>query len=223
MHVTKSWSVSRLFLRTQDDAMYITSGEGAHSHYDRIITWNDANGWSFKFSAGGSDAEFSTLNEQRCFVPSQLMGVRRRRHLLLPQQRAERGYVGAVIENIRIEDPIADVSGLYSPRSHTNNGVKKGEVPTATLRNITFANIVATNFSTTRHSQHGKPLPHGLPNQLRGSRVAQVAVSNVRFVNITIGGFGLPEVIREDSMFNLSTDVPGSLVNVTVDGKLVAG
>lgn len=90
--------------------------------------------------------------------------------------------------------------------------MKKGEVPSATFRNMTFANIVATNFSTTRHTQHGKPLPHGLPNQLRGSSV-----------NITIGGFGLAEVIREDSMFKLSTDVPGSLVNVTVDGKLVAG
>jgi len=67
VHVTKSWSVSRLFLRTQDDAMYITSGEGAHSHYDRIITWNDANGWSFKFSAGGGDAEFSTFKRTATF------------------------------------------------------------------------------------------------------------------------------------------------------------
>jgi hypothetical protein len=215
VHVTKSWSVSRLFLRTQDDAMYITSGEGAHSHYDRIITWNDANGWSFKFSAGGGDAEFSTLTNSDVLYHRNSWAYGEG-GIFCYRSSVQNGVMsGLVIENIQIEDPLPTFP-VFILRVPTLVNKRREE------RRGPFRNVPQHYLCKYRRHQF---LHHAAyaAREAVATRASEINISNVRFVNITIGGFGLAEVIREDSMFNLSTDVPGSLVNVTVDGKLVAG
>jgi hypothetical protein len=52
VHVFDSWRVSDLFLRTQDDSLYVACGDGCKSTFSRITTWNDANGVAFLFSPG---------------------------------------------------------------------------------------------------------------------------------------------------------------------------
>lgn len=58
VHVGGYWKVSDLFLRTQDDAIYIAAGHKGVT-LDRITTWSDANGASFIFTSctGGSNTE----------------------------------------------------------------------------------------------------------------------------------------------------------------------
>lgn len=57
VHVFGSWNVSDLFLRTQDDSLYLDCGGGAAASFERITTWNDANGVAFLFSPGGGSIE----------------------------------------------------------------------------------------------------------------------------------------------------------------------
>jgi len=57
VHVFSSWNVSDLFLRTQDDSLYLTCGEGCAAVFEGIVTWNDANGVAFLFSPGGGQAQ----------------------------------------------------------------------------------------------------------------------------------------------------------------------
>lgn len=41
LHVFRNWTVSDLFMRTQDDSMYLACGESCTTTFTRVTTWND--------------------------------------------------------------------------------------------------------------------------------------------------------------------------------------
>ena len=46
-----------------DDSMYLDSGGGTATTFDRVTTWNDANGCAFIYSAGGGDTSTNVLRD----------------------------------------------------------------------------------------------------------------------------------------------------------------
>jgi hypothetical protein len=215
VHVFASWAVSDLFLRTQDDSLYITCGTGCNTVYERISTWNDANGVAFLFSPSGGDAESVVLRNSEAMY-SRTSWFWWGPNTVFVQRGAGQGATmsGVRVENVSVEDPLP----AFNPfrLELFAEGVTEG-----TFKDISFTNISVANFSTIRKDLKGKPLPHGIPNTIFAApQGGGVNISNVAFLNVTFAGIPMRELITDPTYFNLST---GNLFNVTVDGVPVGG
>jgi hypothetical protein len=214
VHVFSSWQVSDLFLRTQDDSLYLTCGAGCTGVFERITTWNDANGVAFLFSPGGGDEQSGVVlrDSDAIYTRTSWFWWAGGSNTVFVQRGAAQGGVmsGVRVENVRVEDPLPAFNpfriDLFAP------GVTAG-----TFRDISFTNITVANFSTIREDLAGRPLPKGIPNALFAAPAGgAVNLTNVAFWNVSIAGQSMAALIRDPTVFNLSA---GNLFNVTVDGR----
>jgi hypothetical protein len=207
VHVFNSWTVSDLFLRTQDDSLYLSCGDKCSATFDRITTWNDANGVAFLFSPGGGSAEAGVVLRDSDAIYSRTSWYWWGPNTVFVNRGDAPGHAmsGVRVENVRVEDP----RPAFNPFRLELLTPAAG----ATFRDITFVNITVQNFSTIRHTLGGRtPLPYGIPNSIFAA--APCSISNVAFDNVTIAGRPMRDLVRYPSIFNLSA----GLVNVTVDG-----
>lgn len=212
VHVFSSWTVSDLFLRTQDDSLYLTCGDGCNATFDRITTWNDANGVAFLFSPGGGNAENVVFRDSDA-IYSRTSWFWWGPNTVFVQRGAGQGVAmsGVRVENVRVEDPLP----AFNP---FRIELFASGVTACTFRDVSFTNITVANFSTIRKDLAGKPLPHGIPNTIFAApqgRGDLVNISNVAFNGVTIAGIAMRDLISDPTIFNLSS---GNLFNVTVDG-----
>ena len=215
VHVFSSWKVSDLFLRTQDDSLYLTCGEGCAAVFERITTWNDANGVAFLFSPGGGQAQAGVVlrDSDAIYARTSWFWWNGGGNNVFVQRGGAQGSVmsGVRVENVRVEDRLPAFNpfriDLFSP------GVTAG-----TFRDISFTNVSVANFSTIREDLAGNPLPHGVPNALFAAPGRGMNITNVAFWNVSIAGQSMAALIRDATLFNLSA---GNLFNVTVDGVQV--
>ena len=213
VHVFASWQVSDLFLRTQDDALYLTCGAGCAGVFERITTWNDANGVAFLFSPGGGDEQSGVVlrDSDAIYSRTSWFWWAGGSNTVFVQRGAAQGGVmsGVRVENVRVEDPLPAFNpfriDLFAP------GVTAG-----TFRDVSFTNISVANFSTIREDLAGRPLPKGIPNALFAAPGSAMNLTNVAFWNVSIAGQSMAALIRDPTVFNLSA---GNLFNVTVDGR----
>ena len=213
VHIFSSWRVADLFLRTQDDSLYLTCGGGCSAQFERITTWNDANGAAFLFSPGGGDAQAGVVLRDSDVIYSRASWFWWSGGSVFVQRGAAQGSVmsGVRVENVRVEDPLP----AFNPFRLNLFG---GGSTASTLRDISFSHITVANFSTIRQDQSGRALPHGIPNTLFAAPGPGVNITNVAFTNVTIAGLPMLQLVADPSAFNLSS---GNLFNVTVDGVQV--
>ena len=216
LHVFSSWNVSDMFLRTQDDSMYLDCGGGSSTTFERITTWNDANGVAFLFSPSGGSVENGVVLHDSDAIYSRTSWYWWGPNTVFVQRGVADGQVmsGVLVDDVRIEDPLP----AFNPFRLDVFPSDGSPVPASfSFRNIMFRNIVAKNFSTIRANQDQQPLPRGIPNTIFAAS-STCNISNVSFENVTLAGFSMQDLIRDTTVFNLSS---GGLFNVTVDGRPV--
>jgi hypothetical protein len=210
VHVFDSWRVRDLFLRTQDDALYVSCGDGCAATFDRITTWNDANGVAFLFSPGAGVSMAGTVLRDSDVIYTRTSWYWWGPNTVFVNRGPDasgHAMSGAAVENVRVED-----------RFPAFNPFRLEVLPPAVgaaFCNISFTNISVANFSTIRSNplvHPPLPLPHGIPNTIYA--VAPSEIYNVAFNNVSIAGIAMRTLVRDPTIFNLSV----GLVNVTVDG-----
>ena len=149
-HMTGRALVQDCFLRTQDDATYIAADMDGVI-FERLVTWNDFNGSSFIFTAGGGGKNVTVRN---CDV------VYNRNRFNVNDPGADknnqwrehtggsvfclRGLLsGEVIENITVEDIRVDDDQIDRAIFWLNMQGSRTGLTNIAFRNITFRNITA--------------------------------------------------------------------------------
>jgi hypothetical protein len=217
VHVFSTWNVSDLFLRTQDDTLYLDCGPNSSSSFERITTWNDANGVAFLFSPSGGSAEAGVTLRDSDAIYTRTSWYWWGPNTVFVQRGVSENQVmsGVNVDGVRIEDPLPAFNPFrldVFPSTESSNSLS------FSFQNITFRNIVAKNFSTIRQGYPNPvPLPHGIPNTIFAASQA-CNISNVAFVNVTIAGLPMSQLIHDPTVFNVSSV---GLFNVTVDGEPV--
>ena len=209
VHVFGSWAVSDLFLRTQDDALYVTCGAGCAATFDRITTWNDANGCAFLFAVGGGEVEagLALRDSDAIYTRTSWYWWGPNTVFVNRGDAAGRPFAGVRIENVRVEDRLPAFNPFRIELLTPGVG--------AAFCNVSFANVSVANYSTIRENplvHPAQPLPHGIPNTIFAA--APASIYNVAFNNVSIAGIAMRDLVRDPTFFNLSA----GLLNVTVDG-----
>ena len=219
LHVFKNWHVSDLFMRTQDDSMYLDSGGGGATTFDRVTTWNDANGCAFIYSAGGGDTSTNILRDSTAIYAraswawwsgGRIFGLR----------HTSTGKVmsGVTVDRLVVEDRLPSLNA-WEFDATCNGGA--GSCKNAGFVNLSFTNVHIANWSTVR--SHGQTLlPKGVPNIMLtdlGAMMNNVSVNRIRFTNCTIGGVDLAATFKDGHSWNISKG--RSVHDITVDGKPV--
>lgn len=224
LHVFGNWHVSDLFMRTQDDSMYLSTGAGKSTTFERISTWNDANGCAFIFSAGGGDLEYSQLlNSTAIYARASWAYWSGGRIFGLRNVNTGMVQGGAMVDGVTCEDPLPslnawrfDATCKHGPGTCENCG----------FANLTFRNVHIKNFSTVHKAVHGVSpalLPHGQPNTMLtdvDSAKKNVTIHDIRFEKCTIAGQDLAVTFR-DEMYSWNVSHDKSVYAITVDGKPV--
>jgi hypothetical protein len=211
LHVFGNWDVTDLFMRTQDDSMYLSCGENCSTVFSRVTTWNDANGCAFIFSAGGGDRERAALLDSDVIYAraswAWWSGGRAFCH-----RGAATGVSmsGVRVDSVRVEDALPSLNAMQFDL--TGDGAP---VHNASFENVEFRNVRVANWSQVRRTLAGAPLPFGIPNKLFAAGPG-VVFRNVAFINVTIAGERMGAGVGNALKWNVSG--PGSLENVTVDG-----
>ena len=209
VHVFSSWVVSDLFLRTQDDALYVSCGDGCAATFAHVTTWNDANGVAFLFSPGGGDAQAGVVLRDSDAIYTRTSWYWWGPNTVFVNRGDAPGHAmsGVRVEDVRVED----VYPAFNPFRIELLTPAAG----AAFCNVSFTNVTVASASTIRADPRVHPplpLPHGIPNSIFA--VAPARIFNVAFDNVTIAGVSMRALVRDATVFNLSA----GLVNVTVDG-----
>ena len=213
LHVFGSWRVSRLFLRTQDDSMYLSSGDRRGdpscgiTQYSEVTTWNDANGASFCF---GSAYDNVLSNSDVIYARTSYdwwSGGR------VFSGRGSWQGSNVTISDVRLSDPLPSMNWLQ-----ISSNAEAG------FANIRFQNVtVASEANTARTCTSaggcncqpacpkGAQLPQGMPNLLTAK------VHNLSFSHVAVGGKSIAEVLFSPS-FNITKE---TVSDVFVDGRRV--
>jgi hypothetical protein len=161
LHVFRNWTVADLFMRTQDDAMYLACGENCTTTFSRVTTWNDANGCAFIFSAGGGDRQRVALRDSSVIYAraswAWWSGGR-----VFCQRGAATGVVmsGVAIDGVVVEDRLPSLNAFELNLAGDNpEGTHD-----AAFADVSFSNIAVGNWSTVRETLDKRPLPFGIPN-----------------------------------------------------------
>jgi hypothetical protein len=205
LHVFGSWRVRKLFMRTQDDSMYLSSGNPkppcAATAYSQITTWNDANGASFCFTGNGSTLSDSDVIYSRASWEWWDGGR-------VFSGRGDWSIDGVTVTDVRLSDPLPSMDFLQLKST--------GHVANCVFQNVTVA-VKTNTASACPQWGHGcncvppcgpGPLPQGLPNLITGN------VRNLSFDNVTLGGESIAASLF-GPRFNVS--------NATVEGLFVDG
>jgi len=117
VHVCNYWTVQDLFLRTQDDSLYIASCSQGQL-FDRIVTWNDANGASFIFTAGHGGMNAVLRNSDAIYARSSWAFWAGGRVFNLRGIEEDQTITNITIENVRASDSLPTMPFLdFNARS----------------------------------------------------------------------------------------------------------
>ena len=211
LHVFRNWTVRDLFMRTQDDGMYLSCGDNCTSTFSRITLWCDANGAAFIFSAGGGQRESVSLTDSAVIYARSSWafwtGGR-----IFSQRGAVSGSVmaGVTIDGVVVEDRFPSLNAFQIDMTSANSS----PLSDAAFANVTFRNIAIANWSTVRESLDKQPLPYGIPNLCFAGPGA--AFRNIAFDNVSIAGQNIADGLSDTNRWNFSES--STLINVTVDG-----
>ena len=155
VHVSGTANVSDAFLRTQDDSMYIASYMDGVVQ-ERITTWNDFNGTSFLFTAGGSGGKTILRDSDVVYARSRFNpddnGA--------SKHNGWRGHTGGSIFNLRSQFSDAEIYDVEIDNVHVDDervdkkifdlGMRRADgggalTQAASFRNIEFKNITAVD------------------------------------------------------------------------------
>lgn len=224
LHVFGGWRVEGLFMRTQDDTLYLSTGgfpaAGCDATtFDDVTAWNDANGASFIACGMGTRLTNSAVVYARASW-AWWGGGRVFSHRVGMNGPCR----GLVVENVTVEDPLPSLNAFQLQETGPASGAAYADV---SFRNVHVA--AASTVSSCPAFGGGcncfpacepGPLPYGVPNVLRGAS-AGLNVTNLAFVNVTLAGVNIGQVLsgrRAAGLFNFSREF---VFNVTVDGMPV--
>ena len=228
VHVFQYWNaIHDIFLRTQDDSMYLAGSMRAGS-WRRVITWNDTNGVPFIFSAAGSHGtaliEDSDVLYHRKQLPQWCGGI-------FDLRDANSTVRNVTIRNIRIHDPyptcpLLDLTGAMSDVSWENVHM----AAQSTFRDMNSLGTVNCNtprgrFFLPSSEVPGCVLPFGIPQRIVGavdntenaySLDDSVQLNGLSFNDVTVNGTSIGTMFT-DPAYQGAAVVQGA-VSVSFDG-----
>jgi hypothetical protein len=205
LHVFRDWVVRDLFMRTQDDSMYLACGDNCTTKFSGVTTWNDANGCAFIFTAGGGSAERVSLRDSDVIYARASWAWWSGGRVFCQRCKTACGTMaGVAVDGVRVEDALPSLNAFELDL--TGNG--------SVFANVSFRNIAVRNFSTVRETLDKRHLPFGLPNLMFG--VGVDAFMDVAFDNVTIAGASIARGFADAAQWNVSK--PRTRRNVTIDG-----
>jgi len=237
-HVFGKWKVDNQFYRTQDDSMYIHSGDRTNgndaSTFSDITTWNDANGAAFIVAGYGGKLLNSNSIYHRTMW-SWWLGGRIFTHRAKPGDGTSfvMNATSISVENFVSQDPFPSLNAfqlesmndelVHNPSWH---GVAKAKVA---VSNIKFTNVEIAAAATPRKCTVkngcncypkcalGGNLPHGMPNVIYGYDDKTAWVNNIEFNNVKIAGVDVNDMLmgKAPGYFN----VTGAVSDVYADGE----
>jgi hypothetical protein len=238
VHVWGHWNeISDLFLRTNDDSMYI-GGEVSPNTWRRITIWNDANGGPFVFAQ--APAEIGTQGSQTV-VDSHVIYFRKEYPYwcgAVFDLRWTMDVQNVNFQNVQITDPfptcpLLDLRTRRSTEARAScmacgndNGVHGGNVTNLNLVNVSMvahSTIRPTAFQCSyERLRYGVPVsmgcsyPYGMPNQLIGglTNITDVIrLSGLQFTNVTINGTNIADLLTDPFAFVIHGDVEPILID----------
>lgn len=121
---------------------------------------------------------------------------------------------GVAVNDVRCSDRLPTLNAFQFDMTSDDAALTDASFAIVTFNNVAFA-----NWSTTRKTFEGEPLPFGIPNLLfAGGR--RVNFTNVAFNNVTIAGELMGVAFLSADKWNKSG--AQTLINVTADGGPVA-
>jgi hypothetical protein len=205
LHVFRNWTVRDLFMRTQDDSMYLACGNNCTTTFSGVTTWNDANGCAFIFTAGGGSTERVTLRDSDVIYARASWAWWSGGRVFCQRCASACGTMaGVAIDGVRVEDALPSLNAFELDL--TGGG--------SVFANVSFRNIAVRNFSTVRETLDKRSLPFGLPNLMFGVELA--AFDNVAFENVTIRGASISSGFADAAQWNVSKQ--RTRRDVTIDG-----
>jgi len=235
-HVFQYWNrVTDMWLRTQDDSQYLAGGARA-VHMERIVTWNDANGVPFIFTAASNHGTGTLVDSDvlyhRKANPNWCGGI-------FDLRNSNSTIHDVTIRNVRITDPFPTCPFLDM---------------TGSITNVHFINITMANHSSYRQlddfsctSSLTNPgrrfdlpgtsceLPYGIPNRLIAGVIPTehvggnhlttgteyvydgVSLDGLSFDNVAVAGIPFADLLTSDG----AVITQGSINGLTIDGHMV--
>eukprot|EP00937_MAST-01D_sp_MAST-1D-sp2_P006142 g6142.t1 len=225
IHVFGHWRVADCFLRTQDDSLYLqatNSPQDCATLYEGITTWNDANGAAFMLIGIGGVLRASDAIYQRASWAWWDGG-----RILTNRQQGR--AVNVTVDDLVASDPFPTMNAINIDMRPGSASGKEHTAP-ATAANVAIRNLHVRAFSTVRSCPGFAKgcscvpdcgegaLPRGIPNRvLAGPSFAQNNITSIAFVNSTVGGVDMAEVLSSSA-----ANVTWAFVargGITVDGK----
>lgn len=142
IHVFGQWLVSDCFIRTQDDSMYLQSGgpDSCPSLFERITTWNDANGAAWMVIGNGAMLRNSDAIYQRAS-----WGFWDGGRILTNRQQGS--ALGITIDDVVFSDRFPTMNAInldFRPGSSSG----EPHLEPATAADVTIRNFHVASFST---------------------------------------------------------------------------
>lgn len=241
VHIWGHWNeISDLFLRTNDDSMYI-GGEGAPNTWRRVTTWNDANGGPFLFAAApaliGMQGHQTVMDSHVLYFrkewPYWCGGVFDLRWTMWVRN--------VTFINVHISDPFPTCPLLdLRTRRGDDSGVNGGNITNLNLVNVSMAAHSAIRLTPFQcgfeHLRYGLPVsmgcsyPYGMPNQIIGgltNTTDSIRLSDFQFTNVTVNGTNVAQLLTNPWAFVIVGDVDPIVIdgvpysNISVSGHRV--
>lgn len=208
VHLWGNWNeISDLFLRTQDDSMYIGDNNGV-LNWKRITTWNDANGVPFLLANGDPGVQAVLTDSDVLFHRKQYYpwcgGV--------INARWSRTIQDVTFRDIRVHDPF-QTCPLFAinPKEGPGQGSSINKVKVENMSAVSFPPFTKLpkwfceqSLGPNPKLRFGLPnrfgcdMPYGPPNLITGGLVdPMINISSLIINNVTING---------TSMYTLMTD-----------------
>ncbi len=222
VHVFGIWNVQNLFMRTQDDTLYLHAGDYPSSGcpptvYSGITAWNDANGASFITCGMGT-----TLRDSDAIYARASWAWWSGGRVFTHRSDFKGSCEKVTIENVRASDPLPSLNAFQLQESGPMSG--------ATYSHVSFRNVQVRNTSVMPSCQSGNgcncipkcktntALPYGVPNIIAGTS-ASVNITNLSFQNVTIRGTNIGKWIVGQGVYAGAFNVSRAFVyNISVDG-----
>jgi hypothetical protein len=199
-----------IFLRTQDDCMYLGGASGINIQFSRITTWNDANGVPWIFSAGNGAGHNIVLQDSdvlyhRKAWPYWCGGI-------FDLRSTNTSIHNITVRNIRITDPFPTC-----PLFHIQGGMS--DVHFENIDMLAHSAVNMPNWAC-RNRWNRRPqdrfdlpagndcsMPYGIPNRFTSSTLSHprrqdirnldqstIFLRNLSFSNVTIAGQSLADL-----------------------------
>lgn len=142
IHVFGQWLVTDCFIRTQDDSMYLQSGSASAcpTVFERITTWNDANGAAWMVIGYGATLRHSDAIYQRAS-----WGFWDGGRVLT--NREQGSAIGITIDDVQFSDRFPTMNAInLDLRTGSSSG--KPHLNPATVADVTIRNFHVAAFST---------------------------------------------------------------------------